>query len=347
MTLQVKTATGYKLVLNVWQKQNNNWTKVPKIFYKANGLWSLVHEGQNAFIFEAVISANVNNYNLRNAAIAAGWDTTVPLIATVTINTGVVVSSTTSVNYAFNTGSLYPDGSLLTLTNRGIIVGLGGKGGRGGGGLSIAGQYAGEAGAAGGPAFFTGIPTVLNNIGSILGGGGGGAGGVLYSCVHPSYQGVASSGGGGGGRGYGVSVGGVHGDAYTSDQSSFPAPIFYCNLGFTGANGSYTSIGDNRNHGEPTAYNSSGVGGEISAYYWDSYEVQQTTSSYAGYGADGGGFGSAGANALYNPESNASGFSTPFTTPFPPALGGAGGPSIVGISLVTLTNTGTIIGAQV
>ena len=86
------------------------------------------------FVFAPTISADTSNYNLRAAALAAGWDGVVPLNATVTIASGVVVSADSTAQYAFDTGAAPPVGSTLTLINSGYILGMGGTGGGGGDG---------------------------------------------------------------------------------------------------------------------------------------------------------------------------------------------------------------------
>ncbi|MFB0964490.1 MAG: hypothetical protein QMC36_02145 [Patescibacteria group bacterium] len=41
----------------------------------------------------ATISASTNNYDVRAAAVSAGWDQVQPLSATVTVGAGVIVGS--------------------------------------------------------------------------------------------------------------------------------------------------------------------------------------------------------------------------------------------------------------
>jgi hypothetical protein len=45
------------------------------------GFWS-----QGNFSFDVTISSNTTNYNLKNAAIAEGWDQITPLAASITID---------------------------------------------------------------------------------------------------------------------------------------------------------------------------------------------------------------------------------------------------------------------
>ena len=65
------------------------------------------------FVFTPTISADTSNYNLRAQAVAAGWDQTLPLLADITVASGVVVSANNTSAYAFDTGSSFPAGSSL------------------------------------------------------------------------------------------------------------------------------------------------------------------------------------------------------------------------------------------
>jgi hypothetical protein len=128
----------------------------------------------SAFNFSPTIAANTTNYNLKSAAIAAGWNQVLPLNATVTINSGVYVYATTTGGYAFQTGATFPAGSVLRLINNGIILGMGGNG-------SAARIYAttnlGTPPTVGGPGLLAQHAITITNNGSIAGGGGGGGSG--------------------------------------------------------------------------------------------------------------------------------------------------------------------------
>ena len=127
----------------------------------------------NAFVFNQTISASTTNYNLKAAAITAGWNQTTKLVATITINAGVYVYSTSTGSYAFDTGSTFPAGTTLALVNNGVIMGMGGQGGTGGAG----GFNGGVAGFSAGPSFIARQAISVTNNGTIAGGGGGGGGG--------------------------------------------------------------------------------------------------------------------------------------------------------------------------
>lgn len=127
----------------------------------------------NIFVFNQTISSNTTNYNLKSAAIAAGWNQTSIMNATITINSGVYVYSTSTGTYAFDTGSTFPAGTTLALINNGGIIGCGGAGGQGGGAQGVNGS----AGSSAGPALIARYAITVTNNGTIAGGGGGGGGG--------------------------------------------------------------------------------------------------------------------------------------------------------------------------
>ena len=149
-----------------------------------------------SFVFSETVSADVTNYNLRTRAVAAGWDGAAPLAATVTIASGIVVSSSSTSTHGFDSGvTAYPAGSSLALANAGYILGMGGAGGTG--------VNPPTGGSAGGPAFRTvaSLPTTVNNTGGVIGGGGGGGGGGFVATL--------GRGGGGGRTGRTAAAGGV------------------------------------------------------------------------------------------------------------------------------------------
>ncbi len=158
-----------------WQKLDteagSGWRKLC-LAAGSGGTWQKLGTCASlAYTTNLTISSHTTNYNLRAAALAAGWNGTAPLVVTVTINSGGYVYSTSTGAYAFDTGSGFPAGSQLTLVNNGVILGCGGGGGMGG-------YYVdGLPGAAGGPAFIARYALRVTNNGSNMGGGGGGGGG--------------------------------------------------------------------------------------------------------------------------------------------------------------------------
>jgi hypothetical protein len=180
------------------------------------------------FVFNQTIASNTNDYNLRNAAIAAGWNQVLALNATVTINAGIFVGSTSTATPGFTTGSTYPAGSTLAIINNGSIVGCGGNGGSGGG--SGGGGGAGAVNSSGGARGTwqgaanpgqSGTNTTGGTGGALGGTGnvaspsgnsptGGGSGGlalqVLASLTLTNNGTIGGGGGGGGGGGVSVDV---------------------------------------------------------------------------------------------------------------------------------------------
>lgn len=166
------------------------------------------------WVVTVTISANTTNFNLRSFLNSTYGDfSSVPTIVTVTINSGVVVSSTSTGTPAFTTGSSWAAGSTFALVNNGSIIGMGGAGGTG------TGATAGTAGSSGGPALSITLPTTITNgSGTLAGGGGGGGGGasVLYSGIY-----IIGGGGGGGGQSYTNSSGGAHG-SWSIAMTTYP-----------------------------------------------------------------------------------------------------------------------------
>lgn len=172
----VNTELGYS---SNSQISLNNAT-VRSLFNKPSGMIAM-SDGYGKslnFIFNDIVSSDVTYYNLKAKAIAAGWDGIVPLVATVTIQPGVVISSD-NINYAaFYTGVGFPSGTALTLINHGYICGMGGRGGWMGDPYGLdSGVYYVEYG---GPALWADAPISINNLGVIAGGGGGGGGTGYY-----------------------------------------------------------------------------------------------------------------------------------------------------------------------
>lgn len=187
--------------------------------------------GVSSFVFNQTISANTSNYNLKSAAIAAGWDGLTKLAATVTINSGVIVGGAP----AFNTGASFPTGSSLALINNGSI-----RGSAGGGGSGFQG-----AGGSGSLAFLAQAPISISNNGTIGGGGGGGGtGGYSYYVADPYSGSNVPLLGGAGGAGQGPSGGPYGGNAgQTGGGHNGGTGGYGGSLGASGAYGLYGSPG--------------------------------------------------------------------------------------------------------
>lgn len=141
--------------------------------------------------FSFTISSDVVNANLRTLALAAGWDASSPVVAT--INSGVYVYSNSTGTPALTVNGSFPSG--VSLINSGYIVGMGGAGG---GGSSYG--TSGASGSAGGNALTASVALSVTNSNVIAGGGGGGGGGQGGVSFEDSFPYTVGGGGGGGGQ---------------------------------------------------------------------------------------------------------------------------------------------------
>jgi len=172
----------------------------------------------NTFPFNLTSGSNLN---LRTQALAAGWNGTTKVVATIPASNYIQSSSVGS--YALTIDGSFPNG--VELVNNGVIVGRGGNGGYGGAGSPACNCYAfannGQtSGTNAGPALYVSVAVTINNASGIVGGGGGGGGGGNSAWT--------SSGGGGGG-GIGGGTGGTR--------------LGGCNYGATGGTGTATAAG--------------------------------------------------------------------------------------------------------
>jgi hypothetical protein len=135
--------------------------------------------------FNFTISSNQTDANLRSLAVAAGWNQT--SIVNATVGSGVYVYATSTANAGLTINGAWPNG--VTLINNGYIMGKGG---------SAIGST--STGVPGGSAISMGLSGVtITNNSYIAGGGGSGA------------LGAGGGGAGGGDGGPGASTGGVGG----------------------------------------------------------------------------------------------------------------------------------------
>ena len=118
----------------------------------------------------------------------------------VTVNPGVLVGSTSTGAYAMLVPSSFSPGDTVTITNNGVIQGMGGGGGPGQFGASN-----GNPGGGGGNALYVNRPTTIQNNSVIAGGGGGGGAGAGNT---PDKGPLSWGGGGGGGAGFNGGGGG-------------------------------------------------------------------------------------------------------------------------------------------
>jgi hypothetical protein len=197
-------------------------------------------------IIDLTIAASTTAYNVFLQAGAP----MIPRVVRVTVNPGVVVSSTSTGVPALISGGLRA-GSELRIVNRGTITGAGGAGGAGGG-FSGAGPNPQSGGGAGGAAISTTTRLVIDNTaGNIWGGGGGGGGGAVATITNV----LAGGGGGGGGAGTTAGGGGAAGPAFSGAQY----PVGYAGAAGTASAGGAGGAGGNSGT-YPRQYDGSGRG---------------------------------------------------------------------------------------
>jgi hypothetical protein len=205
--------------------------------------------------------ATQTNYNLRNAAVSAGWNQTIKLEINFT-STAQIISDSPGTPACTVTGS-FPGG--LSLNNYGLIIGRGGAGGNGadwGGGN-------GGAGGNGGTALYMysitapdfviwNTPTTFYGI--YAGGGGGGGGGNGSS---GSGKEAVTGGGGGGGGARSTNATNISGGAGGSPGGSAGGAGTISSAGSGGAGGSGVggSGGAGANFGSGGTAGSTGTGG--------------------------------------------------------------------------------------
>lgn len=195
---------------------------------------------------------SANNINLRDAAIAAGWNQTYAIAAT--IPAGNVIGSTSTASPALNIQGSFPKG--VTIINAGSIVGAGGAGGAG-----VSGGVGGNGGN-GGTALNVNSTSLIsvNNLGTIGGGGGGGGAGgsTQYSQTSGKTTSYYLSTGGGGGGGAGSGAGGSPNGAAGSSGAGGGGGAGSPNYTQGGAGG---SLGNSGASGTGGSYRGAGGGG--------------------------------------------------------------------------------------
>lgn len=256
--------------------------------------------------FSFTIGSNQTNANLRSLALAAGWNGTTKVAAT--INSGIYISSNGTGTPALTVNGSFPSG--VSLVNNGIIVGMGGNGGKGGGASGGLTLVAGAAGSVGGTGLSVSVAISVTNNGTIAGGGGGGGGGMGGAASETDKSGTtysaAAGGGGGGGRSSNAanSVGGAAGTATAS----------------------YNALGNAGGVGNVAAPGAGGAGGFGSAIF------------NGGAGGAGGGWGVAGVTGAVGT------FGAPGAQSIGPYAGAAAGNAISGNANITYIVTGTRLG---
>ena len=292
--------------------------------------------------FSFSISQHIDRANLRSLAVAAGWNQSSPVTATLT--GGYYLYSTVDGSAALTIDGSWPGG--VTFVNNGYVMGMGGKGGgsyqsgtavtynwqisAGSTAINLGASctiqnnsYIGGGGGGGG--------SVNSNVGLGGGGAGGGAGGDQVNANGAIQYGGAGGGigGSGGGGASAGACGGGGGRIMPGSNTTLTTNQAGATLISTGGGGG--NAGSSSYSGSPSTFgvvtgglggSGGGTGGEYALFY-------QAASIYVGGG--GGGWGASGGSASSNIG----------------AQGGAGGGKCVNLNGYSLTwsATGTRYGA--
>lgn len=246
-------------------------------------------------------------------------------IIEITIRSGVLVSASSTSNYALTNPSTWASGVIIRLIieSGAIVAGRGGDGGSGGDGyyIGLGGGFSsvvnGDDGDDGGVAIFTDYLISIDNLGIITGGGGGGGGGGAVVLRTDHYDNTSmtdySFTGGGGGGGWPLGNGGAKG---------YGGPVTWV---YQGTDGNNAGI----------SFGGGGIGGQ-------SVSIGET-GYIGGNGGDGGKYATL-ATAGTNGD-NSAGTEDGITYTGTGGADGALGDAIHGNSFITWTATGTIYGA--
>lgn len=251
------------------------------------------------------------------------------------IKSGVVISASSTANYAITNPSTWASGVIINLIveSGAAVAGCGGAGGAGGKGgcppasspafsghLSSADGVNGASGSNGGDALLVLYPITIDNLGIIAGGGGGGAGGAGGGGGVHNFGGYNYAGGSGGGGGGGAG-------RFYAGGAGLGAASVVSGLGSGGA-------GSNGFSGGSTTGGAGGAGGagQVSGY--------TGAQGAGGAGGGGGNWGQNGASGSNGGNGNEYGFGYGGTG----GTGGTAGNAVNGNSYITWTATGTIYG---
>ena len=272
--------------------------------------------------FAFTLSSSQENWNLRSAALASGWDGTAQLV--VNISSGVYVWSDDTATAGLIVSGAFPGG--LIVNNSGFIMGRGGNG---------AIYTTGNAGGPGVTVSLTSGSATFNNqpSGYIGGGGGGGGAANVY------YGGGGGAGGGYAGLNYekaGGAIGqvgqGYGGVSFTYGENG---------TGVTSAGGGAGGGGGSRDEtGSDQTQQRGSAGGRIFP------GTGGRGSNAGGFGGAGGAAGSAGGNGSGG-DGNAGGGGGWGAAGGSGGIhaGGAGGAAISGSSYTVTGTTSQIYGS--
>jgi hypothetical protein len=278
--------------------------------------------------FSFTISSHQANANLRSLAVAAGWNQSQPVVAT--LAGGYYIYSTGTGTPALTINGSWPGG--VTFVNNGYVMGQGG----GGGGMIYNGStFSYNTGlSAGGNAISLGVSCTIQNNSYIGGGGGGGgfAGNTLAAGTgHPGGGGAGGGQGGGNNNNGTIAAGGAGGGIGSSGGNGVTSPYLSAGGGGRIMPGSNVTSTSSINGGASFARSTGGGAGNAGSAFQNGIPSSgsNTSNSVGGAGGSGGGAGSCYTGNIQYGTANIAG-------------GGGGGWGASGsssVSTVALTNS--------
>ncbi len=193
MAISVKNSGSWVVPSKIHVKDDGTWKQATQVYVKQGGFW---YPQFNAL----TISTNQVDYDL---FVELGSPTT-PISAAITIESSATISASSTSVPAFKIDG-FASGSVIYLTNNGVIIGAGGAGGD---------RVSGTSGAAnpgqpGGTAIYTRNTLKLTNTHTVASGGGGGGSGRRVNRTGDGEYSYTGPGGGGAGITNGVGGTGI------------------------------------------------------------------------------------------------------------------------------------------
>ena len=188
MPIYIKRTSGFTEPKDVYVKDADEWNKCEQMYVKEDDIWNPIFVSR----LDVELTGLVKDFNVWDEIVKIHGARDFKVDAQIILAEGCNMVGTTTDGYAFRDGDLPPKSTIRLFVNEGAtITGRGGNGGYG----SSSENTGGYGGNVGGNAIYTRTPTTINNSGIIGAGGGGGGGGKGFQ----KYNAAGNGGGGAGG----------------------------------------------------------------------------------------------------------------------------------------------------
>ncbi|WP_419902141.1 hypothetical protein [Kiloniella sp.] len=234
-------------VATPWINVGGVWKPCTSVWVRDATAWKLAFE--STLILS--ITTEVTDYNIKDAAIASGWNGTDDISIQLDISAAAIIGAT-SKTAALRTGGFGAPLKGLIINNAGSIQGQGGSG-------------------AGGTAFYAEDDCEITNSGNIWGAGGQGGTGEGGRVQQYSWS---TGGGGGAGQGYNQANGGggrqtASGGAGSCDRGQDDTDYYQSWSGGSGSGGTGGTWGNGGSSGSNNGYGGSNTGQCVSFQHYN------------------------------------------------------------------------------